>query len=115
MTQSSPLQAHAEVCNRELKKAVSHAMAKTNATALLLDYCTTLCSEVRNFTAHPLFNLHGRPLMNFLMARLVTFQNILATACMIQSATLIKVRHSLKIKKIGQMDGCNSPCCPSPL
>jgi hypothetical protein len=56
----SPWQVQAELCNRELKKAVRLAMAKTKAPDRLWDFCATYHSEIRNFTAHPLFNLHGR-------------------------------------------------------
>jgi hypothetical protein len=56
----SPWQVRAELCNRELKKAVRFTMAKTNAPERLWDFCATYHSEIRNFTAHPLFNLHGR-------------------------------------------------------
>ena len=56
----SPWQVRAELCNRELKKAVRYTMEKTRAPKRLWDYCTLYHSEIRNFTAHPLFMLQGR-------------------------------------------------------
>lgn len=56
----SPWQVRAELCNRELKKAVRYTMSKTRAPKRLWDYCTMHHSEIRNFTAHPLFMLQGR-------------------------------------------------------
>jgi hypothetical protein len=56
----SPWQVRAELCNRELKKAVRLHMAKTKAPSRLWDFCAIDHSEIRNLTAHSLFNLHGR-------------------------------------------------------
>jgi hypothetical protein len=56
----SPWQVRAELCNRELKKAVCHALYRTNAPGRLWDYCTAYHSEIRNLTAHPHYNLQGR-------------------------------------------------------
>ncbi len=56
----SPWQVRAKLCNRELKKAVRLTMTKTRAPGKLWDFCAMYHSEIRNFTAHPLFNLHGR-------------------------------------------------------
>ena len=56
----SPWQVRAELCNRELKKAVRSTMARTKAPGRLWDFCATYHSEIRNLTAHPLFNLQGR-------------------------------------------------------
>jgi len=56
----SPWQVRAELCNRELKKTVRHALYKTNAPKRLWDYCATYHSDIRNFTAHPHFSLQGR-------------------------------------------------------
>ncbi len=56
----SPWQVHAELCNRELKKAVRFTMAKTKAPPRLWDLCAVYHVEIRNFTAHPLFNLQGQ-------------------------------------------------------
>jgi hypothetical protein len=55
----SPWQVRAELCNRELKKAVRLTMARTRAPGRLWDFCAMYHSEIRNFTAHPLFNLQG--------------------------------------------------------
>jgi hypothetical protein len=56
----SPWQVRAELCNRELKKAVRHALYRTDAPGRLGDYCTAYHSEIRNLTAHPHYNLQGR-------------------------------------------------------
>jgi hypothetical protein len=56
----SPWQVRAELCIREVKKAVKHAMARTKAPKRLWDYCTTYQCELRNLIAHPQFNLQGR-------------------------------------------------------
>ncbi len=56
----SPWQVCAELCNRELKKAVRYNMSKVRAPSRLWDFCTLYHADIRNFTAHPLFNLHGR-------------------------------------------------------
>jgi hypothetical protein len=56
----SPWQVRAELCIREVKKAVRHAMLKTRAPKRLWDYCTTYQCELRNIIAHPQFNLQGR-------------------------------------------------------
>jgi hypothetical protein len=56
----SPWQVRAELCIREVKKAVRHAMAKTKAPKRLWDYCTIYQCELRNLIAHPHFKLQGR-------------------------------------------------------
>jgi hypothetical protein len=56
----SPWQVRAELGNRELKKAVRLTMARSNAPSRLWDFCATYHAEIRNLTAHPLFNLHDR-------------------------------------------------------
>jgi len=57
----SPWQVRAELCNRELKKAVRYAYAlyKTNAPGQLWDYFAAYHSEIRNLTAHPHYNVQG--------------------------------------------------------
>jgi len=44
---------------QKMKKAVRHTLEKTGASKRLRDYCTLYHSELRNFTAHPHFKLHG--------------------------------------------------------
>jgi len=56
----SPWHVRAELGNRELKKAVRLTMARSNAPSRLWDFCATYHAEIRNLTAHPLFNLHDR-------------------------------------------------------
>jgi hypothetical protein len=56
----SPWQVRAELCLREIKKAVRHALVKNNAPRCLWDYCTIYQCELRNLIAHPYYKLHGR-------------------------------------------------------
>ena len=56
----SPWQVRAELCIREIKKAVKHTLTKTNAPRRLWDYCTIYQCELRNLIAHPHFKLQGR-------------------------------------------------------
>jgi len=56
----SPWQVRAELCNRELKKAVRYTLYKTNAPGRLWDYCAAYHSDIRNLTAHPHYTLQGR-------------------------------------------------------
>jgi hypothetical protein len=62
-SQSEPYsarQVRAELCIREMKKAVRHTLKRTRASKRLWYYCTLYHSELRNFTPHPHFKLHGR-------------------------------------------------------
>jgi hypothetical protein len=56
----SPWQVRAELAIREVKKAVRHTMAQVKAPKRLWDYCTIYQCEIRNLTAHPLYQLQGR-------------------------------------------------------
>jgi hypothetical protein len=56
----SPWQVRAELCIREIKKAVRHTLTKTGAPKRLWDYCTVYQCEIRNLIAHPHFKLQGR-------------------------------------------------------
>lgn len=53
----SPWQVRAELCNRELNKAV-RTVAKT--PSYLQDFCSVYHAEIQSFKAHPLFKLHDR-------------------------------------------------------
>jgi hypothetical protein len=55
-----PWQVRAELCIREIKKAVRMSLDRTQAPRRLWDYCTRYQSEIRNLTAHPIFKLEGR-------------------------------------------------------
>jgi hypothetical protein len=56
----SPWQVRAELCIREIKGAVWHAMSKTSAPKCLRDYCTKYQCKLRNLKAHLHFKLQGR-------------------------------------------------------
>jgi hypothetical protein len=53
----SPWQVQAELCIREIKKAVQHTLSKTNALKRLWDFCTIYQCELRNLITHPHFKL----------------------------------------------------------
>jgi hypothetical protein len=56
----SPWQVRAELCIKEIEKAVRHAMQRTRAPKRLWDYCTVYQCELRNIIAHPHYSLGGR-------------------------------------------------------
>jgi hypothetical protein len=56
----SPWQVRAELCIREVKKAVRHTLSKTGSPKRLWDCCTIYQCELRNLIAHPHFKLQGR-------------------------------------------------------
>jgi len=56
----SPWQVRAELCIREIKKAVRHSMQRTRAPKRLWDYCTVYQCELRNLIAHPHYSLNNR-------------------------------------------------------
>jgi hypothetical protein len=55
----SPCKVRAELCIREIKKAVRHASAKNNAPKCLWDYCTIYQCELRNLIAYLHYKFHG--------------------------------------------------------
>jgi hypothetical protein len=55
----SPWQVRAELCIKEVKKAVRHTMLKTRAPKRLWDFCTTYQCELRCLIAHPHPKLQG--------------------------------------------------------
>lgn len=55
----SPWQVRAELCIREIKKAVRHTLEKTGASKRLWDYCAKYQSELHHLIAHPRFKLSG--------------------------------------------------------
>ena len=55
----SPWQVRAELCMREIKKAVRHTMLRTGPPKQLWDYCTIYQCKLRNLIAHPHFSLNG--------------------------------------------------------
>jgi len=65
----SPWQVCAELCIREVKRAIRHSLSKTRSPKRLWDYCTMYHCELRNITAHPIFKLQGQTPCEWLAGR----------------------------------------------
>lgn len=62
-SQSEPYshwQVRAELCIREIKRAVRHSLEVNKAPKHLWDYCTKYHCELRNVMAHPIYKLQRR-------------------------------------------------------
>ena len=62
-------QVRAELCIREIKRAVRHLLEKTKTPKRLWDYFTKYHCELRNITAHPIYRLHGRTPYKWVVGR----------------------------------------------